>query len=69
MDGLSLPDLDKLDRETLLALVHAQQERLDSLLRAQDEELRRLEAELESHRETLSQRPMSCVHAASGSSI
>ena len=55
MDGFSLPDLDKLDRETLLALVHAQQERLDSLLRARDEELRRLEAELESHRETLSQ--------------
>ena len=55
MDGLSLADLDKLDRETLLALIHAQQERLDSLLRARDEELRRLEAELESHRETLSQ--------------
>jgi transposase len=55
MDRLSLPDLDKLDRETLLALVRAQQERLDSLLRARDEELRRLEAELESHRETLSQ--------------
>lgn len=54
MDGFSLPDLDKLDRETLLALVHAQQERLDSLLRARDEELRRLEAELEYHRETLS---------------
>lgn len=55
MGGLSLPDLNKLDRETLLALIHAQQERLDSLLRARDEELRRLEAELESHRETLSQ--------------
>jgi len=46
MDRLSLPDLDKLDRETLLALVRAQQERLDSLLRARDEELRRLEAEI-----------------------
>lgn len=55
MDGFSLPDLDQLDRETLLALVHAQQERLDSLLRTRDEELRRLEAELEYHRETLSQ--------------
>ena len=55
MDGLSLPDLDKLDRETLVALIRAQQERLDSLLVARDEELRRLEAELESHRETLSQ--------------
>jgi transposase len=55
MDGLSLPDLNKLDRETLLALVRAQQERLDSWVRTRDEELRRLEAELESHRETLSQ--------------
>lgn len=55
MDGLSLPDLDKLDRETLVSLIRAQQERLDSLLAARDEELRRLEAELDSYRETLSQ--------------
>jgi hypothetical protein len=50
MDRAPLPDLDSLDRDALLALVRAHQEKLDVLITTRDEELRRLEAELESHR-------------------
>jgi transposase len=55
MDRAPLPDLSLLDRDVLLALFHAQQEKLESLIADRDEELRRLEAELESHRKTLSE--------------
>src|SRR5271168_22232 len=55
MDRAPFPDLDLLDRDALLALFHAQQEKLESLIADRDEELRRLEAELESHRKTLSE--------------
>jgi transposase len=52
MDGASL---DSLDREALLALMRTQKEQFASLIASQDEEIRRLEAELESHRQTLSE--------------
>jgi transposase len=55
MDCASFPDLDNLDRDALFAIYLAQQEKLTSLISAQDEELRRLEAELESQRRALSQ--------------
>ena len=55
MDCASLPDLDTLDREALVALILAHREKLTSLVAARDEELRRLEAELEAHRQTLSE--------------
>ena len=58
MDHASLPDLDTLDRDALLALFHAQQEQqkeLDSLLLAREQELRQLESELDSYRQELSQ--------------
>jgi transposase len=54
MDRAPLPDLNSLDREDLLALFTAQQEQLDSLIADRDAEIRRLEAELDSHRQTLS---------------
>lgn len=54
MDRAPLPDLNSLDREDLLALFIAQQEQLDCLISDRDEEIRRLEAELDSHRQTLS---------------
>jgi transposase len=57
MDRAPLPDLDSLDRDALLALFQAQQEQqkqLDSLLLIRDQELRRLEAELDSYRQELS---------------
>ena len=54
MDRAPLPDLNSLDREDLLALFIAQQEQLDSLIADRDAEIRRLEAELDSHRQTLS---------------
>lgn len=54
MDRAPLPDLNSLDREDLLALFIAQQEQLDSLISDRDEEIRRLEAELDSHQQTLS---------------
>jgi transposase len=58
MDRASLPDLNWLDCEALLALFRKQQEqqrKLDAMLAAQDEQLRRLEGELEAHRQTLSE--------------
>jgi transposase len=51
MDHASLPDLDTLDREALVALILTNQEKLT----ARDEELRQLEAELETFRQTLSE--------------
>jgi transposase len=56
MDRAPLPDLDSLDRDALVALVHAHQEELALLIADRDEELRRLEAELESQRQTLSEK-------------
>ena len=55
MDRAPLPDLNSLGREALLALVRAQQEEHASLIAAQDEAIRRLEAELEAHRQSLSE--------------
>ena len=58
MDGTSLPDLNSLDRDTLLALFREQQRReeeLDRMLAAREQELRRLQAEVETHRQTLSE--------------
>ena len=58
MDCAPLPDLNTLDRDRLLALFRTQQEqqqKLDRMLAARDEELRRLEVELEAHRQTLSE--------------
>jgi transposase len=51
MDGAPL---DSFDREALLALMRTQQQQYASLIAAQDEEIRRLEAEIESHRQTMS---------------
>ena len=45
-----------MDRDALVAIYLAQQQKLTSLISARDEELRRLETELESHRQALSQR-------------
>jgi transposase len=55
MDGAPLKDLDSLDREALLALLRTQHEQFTSLIAAQDEEIRRLDAELDAHRQTLSE--------------
>ena len=51
MDRASLPDLDMLDRDALVALLLAHQEELT----AQQNELRSLQAELDSHRQIVSQ--------------
>jgi transposase len=51
MSGAPLPDLNSLNRDALLALIRAHQEKLD----AREQELQRLEDELESHRAELSQ--------------
>ena len=58
MDGTSLPDLNSLDRDALLALFREQQRReeeLDQMLAAREQELRRLQAEVETHRQALSE--------------
>lgn len=55
MDRATYPDLNSLDRDALLALFIEQQEQLDSLIADRDAEVRRLEAELDSHRQTLSE--------------
>ena len=52
MDRTPLPDLDALDREALLDLIRIQQA---SLTAAYDEEIRRLEAELDAQRQTLTE--------------
>ena len=51
MDRTPLPDLDALDREALLDLIRQQA----SLTAAYDEEIRRLEAELDAQRQALSE--------------
>ena len=55
MDRAAVLDLDSLDRDALVAIYLAQQETLASLISARDEELRRLEAELEAQRQVLSE--------------
>jgi transposase len=55
MDRAPLPDMDSLDRDALVALVLSRQEELSFLGAAGDEEIRRLEAELESHRQIVFQ--------------
>jgi len=55
MDRTPLPDLDSLDREALLDLIRAHEQQHSSLIRAQDEEIRRLEAELDAQRQMLSE--------------
>jgi transposase len=55
MDLASVSDLDSLDRDALLAIYRTQQQKLTSLISAQDEELRGLEAEIESQRQALSE--------------
>src|ERR1035438_8093598 len=55
MDAAQLPDLDSLDRGALKALLVAHQEQLRFLAASHEDELRSLESELDSHRQTLSQ--------------
>jgi hypothetical protein len=55
MDGAPLPDLDALDRDALLDLIRAHEQQHASLITAYDEEIRRLEAELDAQRQTLSE--------------
>jgi transposase len=55
MDRAPQPDLNLLDRDALMALVLAHQEELASFAADRDEQIRRLEAEVDSHRQTLSQ--------------
>jgi transposase len=55
MDRVPLSDLDSLDRDALISLLLTQQEKLDSHIADRDEELRRLEGELETDRQTLSE--------------
>jgi transposase len=55
MDHAPLPDLNSLDREALLELIRAQEEQHALLIAVHDEEIRRLEAELESQRQALSE--------------
>jgi len=55
MDQAPVSDLNSLDRDPLLAPFIAQQEKLDSVIADRDAEFRRLEDELQSHRQTLSE--------------
>lgn len=55
MDHAPLPDLDALDRDALLDLIRTHEQQFASLIAAQDEEIRRLEAELDAHRQTMSE--------------
>ena len=55
MDSAQLPDLEGLDREALKALLVQHQEQLISLAASHKDELRLLEAELESQRNILSE--------------
>jgi len=55
MDRTPLPDLDSLDREALLDLIRAHEQQQASLIAAYDEEIRRLEAELDAQRQALSE--------------
>ena len=51
MDRASLPDLDMLDRDALVTLIGAHQDELT----AQQDELRLLQSELDSHRQIVSE--------------
>jgi transposase len=51
MDRAPLPDLDRLDRDALLALIRARQDELT----AQQDDLRSLQSELDSHRQIISE--------------
>jgi transposase len=55
MDCAPLPDLDGLDREALLDLIRAHDQQHASLIAAQDEQIGRLEAELDAQRQTVSE--------------
>ena len=55
MDCAPLPDLDGLDREALLDLIRAQEQQYASAIAAHDEEIRRLESELDLQRQTVSE--------------
>ena len=55
MDRAPQTDLNLLDRDALVALVHAHREAIASLAAARDEHIQRLEAEVDAHRQTLSQ--------------
>ena len=55
MDGAPLPDLDSLDRDALLDLIRTHEQQQASLAAAYDEEIRRLEAELDAQRQTVSE--------------
>ncbi len=55
MERASLPDLDSLDRDALVALYRAEIEKLDALIAARDEQLRRQEEELDAQRQALSE--------------
>jgi hypothetical protein len=66
MDRAPLPDLESLDRDAQVALVRAHQAELASLIADRDEELQRLEAELESQRQTVPNKPINSAHAANG---
>jgi transposase len=55
MDHTPLPDLDALDREALLDLIRAHEQQQASLIAAYDEEIRRLEAELDAQRQALTE--------------
>jgi transposase len=55
MDRVPQSDLNLLDHDALVALVYAHQEELASLAADRDEQIRRLESEVDSHRQTLSQ--------------
>src|SRR3984957_8371576 len=55
MNRAPQPDLNLLDHDALVALIYAHQEELASLAADRDEQVRRLEAEVDSHRQTLSQ--------------
>lgn len=55
MDCASLSDLDSLDRDALLALYRAEIEKRDVLIAARDEQMRRLEEELDAQRQALSE--------------
>jgi len=55
MDRTPLQDLDALDREALLDLIRTHEQQQASLIAAYDEEIRRLEAELDAQRQALSE--------------
>ena len=55
MDGAPLPDLDSLDRDALLDLIRTHEQQQASLVAAYDEEIRRLQAELDAQRQTVTE--------------